>query len=47
MQPQQENIIGKLIGVDLNGNLRLKDRRTDKEISIIAGDLHLRPIDEK
>ncbi len=47
VQPQQEDIIGKLIGVDLNGNLRLKDRRTDKEISIIAGDLHLRPIDEK
>ena len=46
VQPKQENIIGRLIGVDLNGNLRLKDR-TDKEISIIAGDLHLRPFDEE
>jgi len=43
LQPKQETLTGKLLGVELNGNLVL-ETETGERLSISVGDLHLRPI---
>lgn len=40
----EESVVGQVLGIDINGNLRLRTQ-DGKEISVAAGDVHLRPVD--
>ena len=42
----EENVVGRILGIDIHGNLRLRTKAGD-EVEVAAGDVRLRPIDLK